>query len=77
MESDEDAEEPQQKDPGSSSNSQPTVPVLPLHQGPAASSQGPTALDNSADKEREHSDEHSARSQGTPDGPCSTQISLF
>ena len=69
MDSDEDDEEPQ-NEPGSSSNSQPIVPVLPLHQGPAsssqeptASSQGPAAFDNSADEDSEYSDEKSARSQ--------------
>ena len=36
MDSDEDDEEPQ-NEPGTSSNSQTTVPVLPLQQGPAAS----------------------------------------
>ena len=46
MESDEDDEEPQ-KEPETSSNSQPIVPVLPLHPGQAASSQGPAAFDNS------------------------------
>ena len=76
MDSDEDDEEPQ-NEPGSSSNCQPIVPVLPLHQGPAASSQGPAAsaqgpaassqgpaaFDNSADEDSEYSDEFSARSQ--------------
>ena len=65
MDSDEDNEEPQ-NEPGSSSNSQPIVPVRPLHQGPqepAASSQGPAAFDNSADEDSEYSDEKSARSQ--------------
>ena len=62
MYSDEDDEEPQ-NEPGTSSTSQPTVPVLPVHQGPAASSQGPTVLDNSADEDSEYSDEYSAQSQ--------------
>ena len=62
MDSDEDDEEPQ-SEPGSSSNSQPVVPVLPLHQGPAASSQGPVALDNSADEDSEYSDEFRAQSE--------------
>ena len=62
MDSDEDDEEPQ-NEPGTSSNSQPTVPVLPLHQGPAASSQGPTASANSGDEDREYNDERSAQSQ--------------
>ena len=69
MDSDEDDEEPQ-NEPGSSSNSQRVVPVLPLHQGPAASSQeptassqGPAAFDNSADEDSECSDECCARSQ--------------
>ena len=46
MDSDEDDEEPQ-NEPGSSSNSQLIVPVLPLHQGPAASykSQQPVRKD--------------------------------
>ena len=42
MDSDEDDEEPR-NEPGTSSNSHTTVPVLPLHQGPGASSQGPAA----------------------------------
>ena len=61
MDSDEYDEETQ-NEPGTSSTSQPTEPVLPLHQGPAASSQGPTVLDNSADEESEYSDEYSAQS---------------
>ena len=44
MDSDDDDEEPQ-NEPGTSSTSQPFVPVLPLNQGPAASSQGPAASD--------------------------------
>ena len=63
MDSDEDDEEPQ-NEPGTSSNSQPTVPVLPLHQrpeassqGPAASSQGPAASANSEDEDSEYCDE--------------------
>ena len=55
MDSDEDDEEPQ-NEPGTSSNSQPIIPVLPLHQGPAASA-------NSEDEDSEYSDEYSARSQ--------------
>ena len=50
MDSDEDDEEPQHE-PGTSSKSQTTVPVLPLHQGPAASSQGPAASANSGDED--------------------------
>ena len=50
-------------EPGTSSNSQPTVPVLPLHQGPAASSQGPAASAISGDEDSEYSDEYSAKSQ--------------
>ena len=52
------------------SNSQTTIPVLPLHQGPAASSQGPAASSqgpvasaNSGDEDREKSDEYRAQSQ--------------
>ena len=59
MISDEQDEEPQT-----------TVPVLPLHQGPAASSQGPAASSqgpaasaNSGDEDSEYSDEYSAQSQ--------------
>ena len=59
---DEDDEEPQ-NELGTSSNSQPTVPVLPLHQGPAASSQGPAASAISEDEDSEYSDEYSAQSQ--------------
>ena len=62
MDSDEDDEEPQ-NDPGTSSTSRPTESVLPLYQGPAASSRGPTVLDNSADEDSEYSDEKSAPSQ--------------
>ena len=40
MNSDEDDEKPQ-NEPGTSSDAQTTVPVLRLHQGPAANSQGP------------------------------------
>ena len=64
MESDEDDEEPQ-NEPGTSSNSQPTVPILPLDQGPAASSQGPAAFDNSVDENSVYGDEYSAQSQNT------------
>ena len=62
MDSDEDDEEPQNES-GTSSNSQPTVPVLPLNQGPAASSQKPAASAKSEDEDSEHSDEYSAQSQ--------------
>ena len=63
MESDEDNEEPQ-NEPGTSSTSyQPTDPVLPFHQGPATSTQGPTVLDNSADEDSEYGAEYSAQSQ--------------
>ena len=47
MDSDDDDEEPQ-NEPGTSSNSQPTVPVLPY---------------NSGDEDSEHSDEYNAQSQ--------------
>ena len=57
MDSNEDDEEPQDE-PGTSSNSQPIVLVLPLHQGPAA-------IDNSADEDSEYSDEYSARSEAS------------
>ena len=62
MVSDGDDEKPQ-NEPGTFSNSQPIIPVLPLHQGPAASSQGPAASANSEDEDSEYSDEKSARSQ--------------
>ena len=55
MNSEGEDEEPQNK-PGISSNSQPIIRVLPLHQGPAASA-------NSEDEDSEYSDEKSARSQ--------------
>ena len=58
----EDDEEPQ-NEPRTSSNSQPMVPLLPLHQGPAASSQGPAAIPNIEDEVSEYSDEYSAQSQ--------------
>ena len=55
---------------GTSSNSQTTVPVLPLLQGPAASSQGPAASSQgpaasaySGDEDSEYSDEYSAQTQ--------------
>ena len=69
MDSDEDDEEPQ-NETRASSNSQPIVPVLPLHQGaaagsqrPAASSQGPAARANSGDEDSEFCDEYSAQSR--------------
>ena len=62
MDSDEDDEEPL-NEPGTSSHSQLTVPVLPLHQGPAASSPGPAAIAISGDEDSEYSDEYSAESQ--------------
>ena len=61
MESDEDDEEPQ-NGPGTS-YSQPTVPVLPRQQRPAASLQGPAASAISGDEDSEYSDEYSAQSQ--------------
>ena len=60
--SDEDDEEPQ-NEPGTYSNSQPPVPVRPLHQGPAARSQGPPASTIPNDEDGEYSDEYSAQSQ--------------
>ena len=62
MDSDDDDEEPQ-NEPGTSSSSQPSAPVLPLNQGPAASSQGPAASAYSDDENSEFCDEDSARSQ--------------
>ena len=62
MDSDENDEE-RQNEPRTSSTSQPFVPVLPLNQGPAASSQRPAASANSDDENSEKSDECSARSQ--------------
>ena len=62
MDSDEDDEE-HQNESGTSANSQTTVPVLPLHQRPVASSQGPAASANSGDQDSEYSDEYSAQSQ--------------
>ena len=56
MDSDEEDEEPH-NELGTSSNSQPIIPVLPLHQGPAASSQGPAASANTEDEDSEDSDE--------------------
>ena len=43
-------------EPGTSSNSRSIVPVLSLPQGPAASSQGPAASNNSEDEHSEDSD---------------------
>ena len=51
------------------------VPVLPYHQEPAANSQGPTVLDNSADEDREYSDEYSAQSHDSQRTFYVTQIS--
>ena len=62
MDSDEDDEEPQ-NEPGTSSNSQPTVPVISLHQGSAATSQGPAVSANSEDEDSEDSDEYCAQSR--------------
>ena len=62
MNSDEDDAKPQ-NELGTSSDSQTTVPVQPLRQGPAARSQGPAASANSGDDDGEYSDEHSAQSQ--------------
>ena len=59
---DSDDEEPQ-NEPGTSSTSQPFVPMLPLNQGPAASSQGPTASAISDNENRGYSDENCVRSQ--------------
>ena len=69
LDSDGDDEEPQ-NEPGTSSTSQPVFPVVPLRQGPAASSQGPAASSqgpvasaNSKEEDREFCDEYRARSQ--------------
>ena len=62
MDSDQEDEEPQ-NEPGTSSSSQPLVPLPPLNQGPAASSQGPATSANSEDENNEYSDEFCARSQ--------------
>ena len=62
MDSDEDDAEPQ-NEPGTSSTSQPTDPVLPYHQGPAASTQGPIVLDNSVDEDSEYGDESGAQNR--------------
>ena len=54
FDSDEDDEEPQ-NEPGTSSNSQPAVPVLPY---------------NSGDEDSEYSDEHSAQSRDSEKALC-------
>ena len=54
MDSDEHDEERENK-PGTFSNSQATVPVQPLQQGPAANSQGPVASANTGDEDSEKS----------------------
>ena len=59
MDSDEDAEEPQ-NEPGTSSTSQTDLPILLLHPGPAASSQGPAASAKSDDEASEFCDEYGA-----------------
>ena len=68
IDSDEDDEE-LQHEPGTSSNSQTTVPVLLLQPGPAgsskepaASSQGPAASSNTGAQDSQYSDEYSAQS---------------
>ena len=61
MDSEED-EEPR-NGPGTSSNSHTTVPVLPLHQGPKVSSQGPAAKADTGNEDSEYSVEYSAQSQ--------------
>ena len=83
MDLDEDDEEPQ-NEPGCSSNSQRVVPVLPLHQGPAASSQeptsssqGPAAFDNSADEDSECSDEYRAQSEDSGRTVFYTDLSVL
>ena len=63
MDSDEDGEEPQ-NEPGTSFNTQPSVPVLPLQQGSAASSQGPSASTNSEDEYTDDLDEYGERESG-------------
>ena len=60
--SDED-DEKHQNEPGTSSTSQPADPVLPYHHGAAASTQGPTVFDHSADEDSEKSDDKSAQSR--------------
>ena len=62
MDSDED-DEPQ-NEPGTSSNTQHIVPVLPLRPGSAASSRGPSARTNSGDGYTDD-DEHGDRESGT------------
>ena len=62
MDSDEVDEEPQ-NEPGTSSTSLPTVPVLRYYQGLAANSQGPAASAISGDEDSGYSDEYSAHSQ--------------
>ena len=51
----------QQNEPGTSSESQTTVPVLPLQQGSAARSKGQAASANSGDEDSKYSDEYSAQ----------------
>jgi len=66
VDSDEDNGEPV-NEPGTSSTLQPFVPVLPLHPGPTASSQGPAASaipDNGDDNgDSDYSDAYSAQSE--------------
>ena len=62
MDSYEDDEEPQ-NEPGTSSSSSPSVPVLRYYQGPAANSQGLAASAFSGDEDSECSDEYSAQNQ--------------
>ena len=62
VDSDEDNGEPV-NEPGTSSTLQPFVPVLPLHPGPTASSQGPAASAIPDNDDSDYSDEYSAQSQ--------------
>ena len=76
MDWDEDDEEPQ-NEPGTSSNSQPAVKVLPLHQAPATSSQGPTVLDNTAYEDTVGIAMKIVHKVRVPKGFCTIQISTF
>ena len=76
MDSDEDDEE-LQNEPGTSSNSQPAVPVIPYHQGQVEHSQGPTVLNNSADEKTVNIAMNIVHKVRIPKGLCTTKISTF
>ena len=63
MDSDEDDEVPQ-NEPGTSSNTEPPVPVLPLQSGSTSSSHGPSTSTSSEDESADNDDEHGEGESG-------------